>query len=234
MGIHMPDSANQSALVLEKTALRQEISIEKQEEKVKSATTASVSHKVTVKPTVKKHHERRWTKTPVIVQASTTVPVKPPVATPINPAPTSIPPSASSSNIAIALENEIHARINAVRAEYELSTLARDERLVTLARAHSTDMLVNNYFSHENKNGCSSSCRAQSAGYAYWMIGENIYMLNGYALNAPELAAKIVSGWMNSSGHRANILQSGFTNQGIGVAVEGKKVYATELLAKPR
>ena len=65
-------------------------------------------------------------------------------------------------------------------------------------------------------------------------IGENIYMTEGYKLSSTAEAEMIVNGWMNSSGHRANILGTKFTHTGVGISVKGDSVYVTAMYSKPR
>ncbi|MBI5456887.1 CAP domain-containing protein [Candidatus Kaiserbacteria bacterium] len=132
------------------------------------------------------------------------------------------------------IELEILALMNVEREKAGLLSLAPDTALTNIARGHSSDMLVNDYFSHEDKSGCSSSCRATNAGYSWQIVGENIYMMSGYELNAVAAAKMIVEGWMNSPGHRANILREAYTNVGVGVSTKGKDIYATSVYAKPR
>ncbi|TSC86117.1 MAG: hypothetical protein G01um10148_623 [Parcubacteria group bacterium Gr01-1014_8] len=132
------------------------------------------------------------------------------------------------------VEIEIFLLTNKERTALGLPSLVTDTELAAIAEAHSKDMLMNDYFSHEDKSGCSSSCRANNRGYSWSTIGENIYMMSGYELSATEAAAMIVQGWMNSPGHRANILRPAFTHLGVGVVAEGKNVYSTALFAKPR
>lgn len=133
-----------------------------------------------------------------------------------------------------AIAVEILALTNAERVTAGLVPLLSDTLLASVAHSHSFDMLTNDYFSHEDRTGCSSSCRATNAGYSWSTVGENIYMMSGYNLDAKKTAQMIVDGWMNSSGHRANILRPAFTHAGIGVFVRGKDVYSTALYAKPR
>lgn len=95
-------------------------------------------------------------------------------------------------------------------------------------------MLAHDYFDHTNLSGCSFGCRIEKAGYRYTAIGENIYTMYGYELDAKSTAAKIVEGWMKSPGHRANILNAAFTSEGVGIAMRGTTMYATEDFGKPR
>lgn len=87
-------------------------------------------------------------------------------------------------------------------------------------------MLTKNYFEHTNLSGCNAGCRLTNAGYVWKSYGENIHWMSGYKLSAQDSAKKIVNDWMNSPGHRANILGS-FTYAGVGIAVNGDKIYST-------
>ena len=146
----------------------------------------------------------------------------------------SVTAPAPVSDFSAEVKAEIFRRINAERAKAGLGRLAPDARLDAIARAHSADMLAKGYFSHTDKNGCDSSCRVDNAGYAWSYVGENIYTMRGYELSAAQTAQKMVTDWMNSPGHRANILKPEFTNHGVGIAVSGSTIYATSEFAKPK
>ncbi len=81
--------------------------------------------------------------------------------------------------------------------------------LRTAAFLHSKDMADNGYFSHTGQNGSRFWERASAAGYEGFAAGENIAA--GY--RTPE---SVMNGWMNSSGHRANILNCSHTHLGVG------------------
>ena len=95
-------------------------------------------------------------------------------------------------------------------------------------------MLKNNYFSHEDASGCSSSCRLTNSGYDWSTSGENIYVMSGYLIAVDKAVGMAVESWLSSPGHRANILNAAFTEEGIGIAFSGTKLYATEDFASPR
>lgn len=99
---------------------------------------------------------------------------------------------------------------------------------------HSTDMLVNDYFNHTDLTGCTADCRLTKAGYSWSAMGENIHMMSGYNLAAAASAEKIVTDWMNSPEHRANILNASYTNVGIGIAISGSTIYTTADYAEPQ
>jgi uncharacterized protein YkwD len=98
---------------------------------------------------------------------------------------------------------------NAQRAQHGCSALRVDTRLRTAARAHSKDMRVKSYFEHNSPDGKTPWDRIKAAGYAQ-PGAENIAM--GYPT-----AQAVVTGWMNSPGHRANILNCKLKAVGIGV-----------------
>jgi uncharacterized protein YkwD len=109
-------------------------------------------------------------------------------------------------------EDQVAVLVNQERAKAGCGALRTDERLRTAARGHSTDMAQNGYFSHTGRNGSSFVDRIAAAGYPRSAAGgENIAM--GY-----RTPAEVMDGWMNSEGHRENILNCGFKAIGVGVA----------------
>jgi uncharacterized protein YkwD len=108
-----------------------------------------------------------------------------------------------------AFEDEVVRLTNAERAEEGCEALRIDDRLRTAAREHSTDMAERGYFDHESPEGTSPWDRMRAAGYDA-PGGENIAM--GYP--SPEA---VVDAWMDSRGHRENILNCRFEAIGVGV-----------------
>ncbi|GII21001.1 CAP domain-containing protein [Planosporangium mesophilum] len=108
------------------------------------------------------------------------------------------------------VENQISTLINSKRAAAGCGALRTDERLRTVARAHSADMATRNFFSHNGSDGSTFATRIKSVGYTR-AYGENIAW--GY-----RTATAVVDGWMNSAPHRANILNCAYNNVGVGVA----------------
>lgn len=115
-------------------------------------------------------------------------------------------------------EKEVVVRINQERQKYGLQILTVADELVAAARRHSADMAANNLFSHTGSDGSSPYTRIIEAGYRFRYAGENIAA--GYAT-----AQQVVSAWMNSPGHRANILNAGFCEVGIGYIYESGSFY---------
>ena len=168
---------------------------------------------------------------------------QPPAATaPTSPTvlPASTPASADARGSAqwiSLLESQIHELVNQERRKASLSNLEDDSALAEVARSHSQDMAINDFFNHENLYGQSPSERADAAGYScvnqgYIGVAENIF--TGWQFSAiitfqststkayfdlDELAKVVVDGWMNSPGHRRNILTERYNKEGIGVGV---------------
>ncbi|MFJ5733035.1 CAP domain-containing protein [Streptomyces paradoxus] len=112
---------------------------------------------------------------------------------------------------------------NRERARAGLAPLAPDPLLTTAAQAHSADMVARAFYAHTAPDGSQPWDRAAAAGSTRRAIGENI----ACGQRSP---ADVVEGWMNSPGHRANILKPGFTHIGIGFAGGGRAgTYWTQL-----
>ncbi|MFJ5274182.1 CAP domain-containing protein [Streptomyces sp. NPDC088358] len=118
---------------------------------------------------------------------------------------------------------EVVALTNAERAGEGLPPLLADTPLTTAAQAHSDDMVARAFYSHTSPDGRRPWDRAAAAGSARRTIGENI----ACGQRSPD---EVVRGWMNSPGHRANILKPDFTHIGIGLAGGGDAgTYWTQL-----
>jgi uncharacterized protein YkwD len=104
--------------------------------------------------------------------------------------------------------------LNAERAQHGLGKLRQNERLRKAARRHSRAMVKRGFFEHTSPTGSTMVGRVSRAGYRSWAsLGENIAWGSGH-LATP---GAIVRGWMNSPGHRDNILRGRFREIGIGV-----------------
>jgi uncharacterized protein YkwD len=195
---------------------------------------------------------------PAPVSEKTTEPVPAPTKKPtalLTPFPAAATISAAENPYTIsttALEQRVHDLINQERNDLELASLSFDPALAAIARKHSEDMAAQNYFAHVNLAGQDPTARGTDAGYicrkyygSYYTYGiaENLfqnYLYSSatyysnrktvYAWNSPEeIAQTTVAGWMNSSGHRENIVTPTFDREGIGVAIAADdKVYITE------
>lgn len=142
----------------------------------------------------------------------------------------STPSSNSTSNPSspnttqTSFENQVLTLINQERNKQGLSSLVMSEDLRKAARLKSSDMSQNNYFSHTSPTYGSPFKMLTTLGISYQAAAENIAC--GYT--SPKT---VVTGWMNSSGHRANILNATYTHIGIGYNSSGH--YWTQLFIKP-
>ena len=134
-----------------------------------------------------------------------------------------------------ALRQEALDLTNAARAEAGLSELGPSELLNEVAQAHATDMLERDYYAHVTPEGETPFARLLAAGGSRWgLSGENIAKCEGCP--APPEAARVRAfheGWMQSPGHRENILSEGFDSFGFGIAGQGNEIYAVQTFFGP-
>jgi len=152
------------------------------------------------------------------------------------------------------LEVTIHQLINVERVQIHLPLLVLDAILSNVARIHSDDMAKRNYFAHDTPEGIGPLGRCRRGGIRISETpgtgniihlggAENIYQctlaksrhyINGiYSYSdyytQEELAIKAVTGWMNSSGHKQNIVTPYWKQEGIGVGISvSGDVYVTQ------
>lgn len=113
-----------------------------------------------------------------------------------------------------AYEKEVIRLVNEIRVENGLSALTENWELSRVARYKSQDMHDLGYFSHTSPTYGSPFEMMKAFGLTYRTAGENIAM--GYA--TPQA---VVNAWMNSAGHRANILNASYTQIGVGYVADG-------------
>jgi len=158
---------------------------------------------------------------------------------------TAIASSGSQPRITIPeLEQKITGLVNAERQGRNLNALESDETLSRIARAHSQDMASRGFFDHVNPDGEAPRDRLRRAGYhCAKTVGENIFQNNLYSRvtisgtrktydwnSLEKIAGSTVRGWMQSSGHRRNILHKAYRKTGIGAAIAADdQVYITQL-----
>ncbi len=128
------------------------------------------------------------------------------------------------------VEELIIVLVNAERQQSDLSNLSEDALLTSLAREHSISMVENNFFGHERYPGE----RSLSYNMSPWTVrGENLAKIPtqqyspGPYLSLQEVCEWAVSGWMDSPGHKANILEPRYNKTGVGVTFseEGDFIY---------
>ena len=113
-----------------------------------------------------------------------------------------------------AYEAEVIRLVNSIRQQNGLKPLSANWELSRIARYKSQDMLDKGYFSHTSPTYGSPFQMMTAFGLSYRTAGENI--AKGYA--SPQA---VVNGWMNSSGHRANILNASYQQIGVGYVARG-------------
>ncbi|MCV0367470.1 MAG: CAP domain-containing protein [Nitrosopumilus sp.] len=129
----------------------------------------------------------------------------------------------------------IHELINEERTSRGLSALTWNPTITKASVNHSNDMANRNYFQHDSPEGHDFTWRYSQVGFTCaisqgsWIYGggENIMYMEGY-YGVETIASESVDGWMNSQGHRENILTPYFKTEGIGVAKSGNEVYVTQ------
>lgn len=145
-------------------------------------------------------------------------------------------PTVSATDVA----QRIHKLVNAERKKHGLPALAWDTNLAAIAAKHSRDMARRNYLGHDSPEGHDFGHRYRQGGYtcqvrvgqiihtgaenlALSRLYDSVTTRNGvvyYDWNLPEaIARKTVDGWMNSTGHRKNILAPHWRHQGIGIEI---------------
>lgn len=111
-------------------------------------------------------------------------------------------------------ETKVLELINIERISHGLNKLILDDALSYVARDHSEDMYKRNFFDHTNPDGLSPFDRMKNYGISYRTAAENI----AAGQSSPE---DVVNAWMNSEGHRQNILNPNFNKIGIGYFYSG-------------
>jgi uncharacterized protein YkwD len=128
-----------------------------------------------------------------------------------------------------ALEQQCLDEINQVRRRSGITRLRFYEELLPVAREYSRRMAEQNFFSHSDPDGRTVRERVDEADIRWRMIGENLAFSSGY-INP---VASSLHGWMESPGHRRNILEADFNLTAIGVWITGDgTVYFTEIFLR--
>jgi uncharacterized protein YkwD len=120
-------------------------------------------------------------------------------------------PPASGGSKTEQYRTEVIRLVNVERAKVGCTALKANSALTEAAQAHASDMLANNYFSHDSQNGTNPFDRMTAAGYHWSAAAENIAA-------GQQTPADVMQSWMNSDGHRANILNCGLKDIGVGYA----------------
>ncbi len=164
-----------------------------------------------VAPTQQKVQTQQPVKQPTMTNVTAQKPTQTNTTTTNKPATTQ--PTQSSSSVS-AYEKKVVELTNAERAKQGLAPLTLDTELSKVARIKSQDMQNKNYFDHNSPTYGSPFDMMKSFGISYTSAGENIAM----GQKTPE---QVVQAWMDSPGHRANIMNSSFTHIGVGYVASG-------------
>ncbi len=149
-------------------------------------------------------------------------------------------PLAATSNVTLAqtpgvaeLERRVFELTNEERRRHGLAPFEHDDVLAEVARRHSADMVRRGYFDHVTPEGVTPEQRIASRHRRLvGLAGENVWAGTGYDASDPEaLARKVVDDWMESPGHRENVLRPGFTHLGVGLAAQDRETRATQSFA---
>lgn len=152
--------------------------------------------------------------------ASTTAPTPTPAPT-ATPAPTTTP--APSTGTVDPMVQQVFNLVNQERAKVGAMPLVLSDAINKCAQFRSQDMATRNYFSHTDPDGHDPFYWLKQYGISYTTAGENIAM-------GQTSAESVMSSWMNSSGHKANILKTSYGKIGIGVAKNSAgRLYWTQL-----
>ena len=173
-----------------------------------SASTSNLSHTVVSGDTMWKLAVKYQVGTSEIISAN------PQIANPDLIYPGQILNIPQVSATVLSYENEVIRLVNEIRVSNGLKPLTANWELSRIARYKSEDMSDNRYFSHTSPTYGTPFQMIRAFGLSYRAAGENI----AYGYGTP---AAVVNGWMNSSGHRANILNASYTQIGVGYCANG-------------
>ena len=126
-----------------------------------------------------------------------------------------------------SLESQVVKLVNVERAKQGLQPLTENWQLSRVARYKSADMATKNYFSHTSPTYGSPFKMMESFGIKYSSAGENI----AYGQKTPE---QVMTAWMNSPGHRSNIMSPSYSQIGVGYATnKSGTAYWTQMFIRP-
>lgn len=173
-----------------------------------SASAASLSHTVVKGDTMWKLAVKYETGTQEIIDAN------PHVSNPNLIYPSQILTIPQLDSTVSAYESEVIRLVNIQRTQNGLKPLTANWELSRVARYKSQDMVDNRYFSHTSPTYGTPFQMIRNFGLSFRTAGENI----AYGQRTPQA---VVNAWMNSSGHRANILNASYTQIGVGYVANG-------------
>ena len=136
-------------------------------------------------------------------------------------------PSTPDSSTLGTYEQQVVDLVNKERAAAGLSALKVNTKLAAVAEKKAEDMRDNNYFSHTSPTYGSPFDMMKQFGISYTSAGENI-------AKGQRTPSEVMNGWMNSSAHRANILNSSYTEIGVGYVTDSNgNTYSVQQYIRP-
>lgn len=133
----------------------------------------------------------------------------------------------NSSDFMAQVESRIFQIVNEERQKAGVKPLSYSDTMQNYARIKSKDMADRGYFDHADPQGKLMVDQMKNDGVKYSAWGENIAYIGGQT-DPNALAEEFMTNWMNSPGHRKNILSNDFSGIGVGVYKSGNTVYATQ------
>ncbi|MFH7241329.1 MAG: CAP domain-containing protein [Spirulina sp.] len=137
------------------------------------------------------------------------------------------PPSPMLTQAEASIPDALLTLVNAERQRAGVAPLRLNDKLAAAAQRQADDMAANRNLSHQGSDGSTMRTRIDDTGYGWTAIGENV------AMGQPNPEA-VMRSWMNSAGHRRNILNPNFQELGVGYAEGGGRPYWVQVFAKPR
>jgi len=150
-----------------------------------------------------------------------------PMSTYVNPSLPETTQGLGSGSFSVQLEEGIFNLVNRERIKHGLPTVSQSPILINVARRKSQDMGEQGYFDHQAPDGTTTDDWLKNEGHSFTAWGENIA---DFGTNVT--AEEMMDGWMNSPGHRANILKPEFTLLGVGVYMTHGRAFATQVFGR--
>lgn len=152
-------------------------------------------------------------------------PYRQPAAQPAAPAPAT---GAGTGAVSGGVESQVLQLVNAERAKEGLKALTMNSTLSNVAKTKASDMRDKNYFAHDSPTYGSPFDMMKKFGVSYSYAGENIAA-------GQQTAQAVMTAWMNSPGHRQNIMSPNFTEMGIGCSPGGSmSPYWSQMFIRPQ
>ncbi|WP_431045853.1 sigma-70 family RNA polymerase sigma factor [Streptomyces sp. P1-3] len=188
--------------------------------------TPSTAQRETAEPTSRsdKPTRRPVTKPPRTASPSPRPPKTVPATPPARPTPSPTPQATRPADPRAPLVQQVTALVNAERAKAGCAPVRPNDQLTTAAQRHSDDMAARHYFDHTEPDGTGPGERITAAGYRWQTYGENIAA-------GQQTPHTVMDSWMNSPGHRQNILNCDVTEIGVGITDDSGGPLWTQVFA---